>query len=546
LTLGFVFSFAWYMSKQRNRIVDIQKLVDIQTEKLKLSNEEMSRFFFGMAHDLRHFATTIIGPLEMLRNASQNNTDSVSQMIGIMEHNSNRILGLTEQLMEGFKLTSNKIEVNLTPTDLVSQTCIAADYAASTIGRNQFPIVVGKPNEPTGNSAILVHLDHAVWDRIVINLITNAATHGYSELGLRIHFVIKANYVEVIFRDFGEGILDEHTNQLFDYMTKGTQSVGSGLGLYIVRGLVETLNGKITAQKMPDDGSSFVVTLPLLTEQEKKRLQKQPALSINNGSLPSDTVNNQPQPRLLLVDDEPEIIRSLSATLSSFFQIYTACNGKKALEIIGEIEPELVISDMVMPVMSGREFVLKLRKIEKYSTIPVVFLSGKSEAIDIAVGLNSGADIYLPKTVEHELLVSQLLAVYRREKRLQNEHGYDSKNTNDPEIVALVKALVYRHLNNPNLSPDLIAEVLHKSRSALYREWKKTGLITLNNFIMDIRLREAYVLISKEGYTISRASFAVGIQDTGYFSTIFKRHFGYRPSEIKKYQFGSKFPAQAL
>ncbi len=194
---------------------------------------------------------------------------------------------------------------------------------------------------------------------------------------------------------------------------------------------------------------------------------------------------------------------------------------------------DLIISDVMMPGMGGYEFISRMREEERYQNLPVIFLSAKSDEKDVATGLSSGADIYLSKPIGKKMLLAQITAVLRREQIIRQK-SLETEDEDEPQIKKTIRELIYRQLANPALNVSQIAESLYISRTSLYREWKNTDEVSLSQYIRNIRMKEAYTLITEKGFSVNEAARATGYTEPGYFSTTFKKVYGKSPSEIKE------------
>lgn len=521
----FVF-FVNYRDKKLTQIDRIQQIVDAQIFRIKQVTEEKSRFFYGITHDLRHMMTLITGPLEIVREQVRGQAHVQEDLLQLMDRNAIKIMDMTEQMMEVARLSNDEWQLQLKPAKIVEETQRAATLTRLSKEDTPFHVII-HPSEQSPTALI----DKSAWERIVANLISNAHIHGYSSKGLHVYFVCRQKELDVIFRDFGKGVPADNTDEVFAYMGKGSDSAGSGLGLYVVRELVHRMQGTIRAEHIPLGGSRFIITLRCTNPaSEPRHLVADTSESGFKLLAQADTS----KPLTLLVEDDPDTVRYWSDALRMHFRVVAARNGLEALETAIESRPDIVISDVIMPIMDGPTFVQQLRETEDFSTIPVVFLSDNNDPDAIATGLSSGADVYISKNVVPGILISQLKALLRREQLIRERTTESVISPEEHPLTREITAIIYRNLSNPTLSADMIAGVLHLSRSSLYRDWKKTGEVTLRQYIMELRLREARILLEQDGYAVSLAAQAVGIRDAGYFSTLFKKHFGFSPTETKK------------
>jgi YesN/AraC family two-component response regulator len=231
------------------------------------------------------------------------------------------------------------------------------------------------------------------------------------------------------------------------------------------------------------------------------------------------------------VEDNYEYRNYLVEVLSDYYNVKTASEGNEALKKLEHCEADIVLSDMMMPGMNGLEFAQRLRERENYRQLPVIFLSAKNTIADIEAGLGSGADVYLTKPIENKMLLAQIAAILRREKLLEHRSEHTQEEPTNG-LEPMVREIVIRHLANPALSVNLLADALYISRTKLYRDWKEVSDITLNDYIKQLRMEEARILISEKGFAVKEAARAVGYLKSGYFSTSFKQQFGISPSQV--------------
>ena len=224
----------------------------------------------------------------------------------------------------------------------------------------------------------------------------------------------------------------------------------------------------------------------------------------------------------------------LESVQQQHYRVLTSSEGNEALEVLEKETPDLIISDVMMPGMNGWEFVNLLRKKNEFEHLPVIFLSAKNQEADIERGLSTGADIYLTKPIRSKMLLAQITAVLRRERALKSFDEQLPANPDEPQLIRQVREIVYRQLANSSLNVNMLAEALFISRAKLYMEWKKVSDPSLNDFIKKIRLDEANALIKEQQFTVQEAARAVGFKDANYFSTSFKKEFGFPPSKLIK------------
>jgi len=439
---------------------------------------------------------------------------------------------LMNQMEEVTHLEGSETPFRLKPFDLQQFTRQIIGHILDQPGYTNFPIHL-----EINADSLYALIERDAWERVVINLIENAWQHAYSTKGFQISFRRHTGHAEVCFRDFGQGINPDLIPRLFDYKSKGSDSQGSGIGLYLVRELVHRMKGTIRVESTGHEGTVLVVRL------RAANTQLQAAVSVAvQPDLPAETethnlntlMNHADRPKVMIVDDNEEYAAYMVEQLRTDYQLLSCSSSMAATQMVTEFKPDLVLSDVNMDGMDGYTLVRTIRSMDQFRTLPVIFLSGNAHDSFVQKGLSSGADVYLTKPVSTEVVRTQIQVLFQREERLRNADVLVHEAEKEHELVRQVTELIYRHIGNTQLSPEMLADALHTSRATLYRDWKKVMPATLKKFILKIRLQEARKLIEQEGYTVKMAAISVGIRDAGYFAGLFRKEFKQAPSELKK------------
>ena len=535
--------------KLRVRVIErreqlLQQRVDEQTKALKQAAEEKSRFFSGITHELKTPLALIYGPLEDMLNKPDALPSATVRQLQMMNRNNYRLQNLVDQILDVTKLNSDAIKMTFQPVHL-------AEFSRQIIGQfhsqlQQENIHLEFTSDPITD---LIYLDVNAWERIVINLLSNAIRFSPSGSTLWINFQNYDELVSFSVKDEGIGIDESDADKVFDYLyqVKGAEaSGGTGIGLYLVKGLIEHMGGNIKLISQKGKGATFTVELrkgfghfnesdvvihePLSVQKNQERNQKR-GVSNSEPSHHQKKKSNRDAQKILLVEDNADFREYMESILSDDYDVLTAAEGVQALKIMDKNAIDLVISDVMMPGMDGLEFVANLRQKEAYKHLPVIFLSAKNQEVDVQTGLSTGADIYLTKPIQSNLLLTQVAAVMRRESILRgNQAGLNLPN--EPELIHNVKEIVFRQLGNPALNISMLADALFMSRTKLYKEWNKISETKLNDFIKKTRLDEAKILLQEKRFSVQEAATAVGYPDANYFSTSFKKEFGVSPSLV--------------
>lgn len=531
--------------KYRTRILEqrelnLQERVDQQTEALKEAAEQKSRFFSGITHELKTPLSLIVSPLEDILDNQQNVPDkTIRNRLGLMHRSGQQLKNLVDQILDVTKLNSDAIKLTHRPVNITELTRQIIGQFQSKLEQEEIELVF--ESDPIGE---LIYLDTNAWERIVINLLSNAIR--FSSRGSTIYVKISSekDRVSLSVKDEGIGIAKKGAKKVFEYLyqAEGAEAAeGTGIGLYLVKGLVEHMGGSIGLKSKKGEGAEFTVFLQKGFDHfedtdtiihEPDVLQDPPVYTESSSTKKSSNSNQKTKAEhILIVEDNFDFRSYLQSVLAEHYEVITAPEGSEALEILKQDKADLVISDVMMPGMNGLEFVGKLRKKADYQHLPVIFLSAKNHEIDVETGLSTGADIYLTKPIQSKLLLSQVAAVLRREKILRSGQINEIKTT-ESDLANQIREIVYRQLANPTLNISMLGDALYMSRTTLYKEWNQISDTSLNDFIKQIRLNEAKVLLTEQGFSVQEAATAVGYSDANYFSTSFKKEFGVSPSEV--------------
>lgn len=518
LVLAILVASIRYRERERLRLQSIQGLINRQAEQIQQITDDRNRYLAGLSHDLRQPLSLIYLPLEQIKSSERYSDDvNLRTSVHIIERNASKMLHLVDQLQELTQSNMSELPLKGRKQDIRLLTRGIVNQFIDQPGYNHFPVHL-----EINTQEIYVRIDEEAYERILMNVLDNAYRHAYSDKGVHIRFEIRSTFATVLVQDFGKGLNPTNIPKLFDFRFRGEKSQGSGLGLHLARELVRRMQGELHVAQTSVKGTTFAISLPLWREEDED-VSKTAVLQAS-GHLQPNAPESDPTEvvKVLLVDDNAEYAEYLASTLRTHTEVYTSFGAVDAMQRVALIRPDIIVSDVVMGEMNGYEMVRTIREFEGFRHIPVIFLSGNSHYREIHKGLSSGADVYLTKPVHPEVLLSQIHAVCRREKLLDGKELPVSDLPQQAPLVVKVTEIVFRHIGNYNLSPELIAESMHMSRSSLYREWKKVSDISIKKYIQKIRLNEGRILTEEKGYNLKSAAAAVGMKDVAYFSRLLK------------------------
>lgn len=536
-------------------------------------NEAKLQFFINISHEIRTPMTLIISPLEKLL-AEHSEKQPVYLMI---YRNAQRILRLINQLMDIRKLDKGQMHLKFRETDIVgfiNDLMQTFNYQAQK--KN---ITFTFEKELEGADSLKVWIDLNNFDKVLMNVLSNA--FKYTHEGGNIEVSLKTghndayrgalkDYFEIDITDNGIGIDKNKIEQIFErfYQIDNdmTQSnFGTGIGLHLSRSLVELHHGIIKAENRKDgQGTHFIIRLPLGSNHLKAEELENPEETGSEptiSQLPKDSIyeteeenktNEYRKPkaktryRILIVEDDEEIRRYIRSELDSDFRIYECTNGREGLETILKEKPDLVISDVMMPEMDGITLCRKIKQNININHIPIILLTAKSKAEDQIEGLEIGADAYIVKPFNTELLrttISNLIANRERLRgKLVGEQQVEEKITkiemksNDEILMSKVMKTINDHLADPTLNVEMLAANVGMSRVHMHRKLKELTNQSARDFIRSIRLKQAANLLREKNLSVSEVAYATGFSNLSHFSNTFRDFYGISPSEYKEQQ----------
>jgi signal transduction histidine kinase/AraC-like DNA-binding protein/ligand-binding sensor domain-containing protein len=523
---------------------EIRRMVDAQTNELRKVNEDKSQFFASITHELRTPVAIIMDNIDLLLlDSNDSMINQSTKKLKRIQRNSYKLLVLIDTLLEIAKLQNDRIKLNITPINILHSTQLILDDLSDLLTEKKLHInwIIGQDLD-----YLSVNMDIQAWERIIVNIVNNAITFSPENGTIYIEF-IKDNELIIEITDEGIGVSDDELDVVFDFLKQGktqNNSTGSGLGLFLVKELIIRHNGVITVYNKKDinKGACFRITLPYTeSPQFLPKPDRSDTIIPDYEGVDTEEIdyakrvfhnfqNPLQKQKVLVIEDNTDYREFLASELSGSYQITALNSANKALELIKNIQPDLVISDIIMPELSGFQLVQTIRQIEEFRTLPVIFLSALDSEMDTHTGLSAGADVYLTKPIKPQILKAQIQALLRREMRFIN-YTNQFKNS-DSEVVSKIKEIIYRHLGNNKLSVEMISESLFISRSNLYRKWGEENEISIQQYIVQTRLKEGLYLIKDKKFSITEAAYAVGFSDSRYFSTVFRKQYGYSPSKL--------------
>ena len=563
LTLGGI-AFILYFFIARAKMKMQVQIEHLERMKVEEVSQEKVRFYINMSHELRTPLSLILAPLEELVEEKSKFDLQEQQKLSYIYRNGRKLLHLISQLLDFRKAESGAlpIHVAMNQVDKLAKN-IFTMFEENAQKRN---ITYEYQSDLKDD---LLPVDKMYVEMMLTNLLSNAFKFTRNGGKITLSVWRKENSFGFSVKDNGIGIPQDKLARIFERFYQANESVkGSGIGLSLVKCLVEKHHGTIQVDSQPGIGSRFTVTLPLRKQVFEEDAQVEFILNdIQTASAPTDEETKRQEDTetkeefdsnlsechsILVVEDNKELRTFLKNSLSEHYTVITAANGKEGLQHAIDDLPDLIISDVMMPVMDGLEMVKQIKENSAICHIPIIILSAKASLDDRIAGLEQGIDDYITKPFSATYLKTRIITLLRQRKSLQEMYMAqltDSKNAcvssgltpsqpqitpYDEKFMQKVMEFMETQMDNSELTIDAFAEHLMLSRTIFYRKLKSIIGLTPVDFIREIRIKRAVQLIDSGEYNFSQIAYMTGFSDPKYFSKCFKKVMGVTPTEYKE------------
>ena len=528
---------------------------------LRIRNRlQMDRIFTNISHELLTPLTVISASVERM-NAEE---PRFAQDYALINLNIDRMVHLLQEILETSKSQSGELKLLVAQGDVMQYISRTALSLEPLMSKRKIHFTVNC--EP---QSMMGWIDTDKLDKVIYNLLSNAAkyTQEGGTVSLDVHTNKHYDKVKITVTDNGIGIPKEKMKHLFHRFYDGNyrkmNTTGIGLGLSLTRDLVYLHGGTISCQSEEGEGTKFVVVLPITKESFNKSqidetyqidLDKPQSFILDIESvrpklpLPKqETTEESPDEdiyRILLVEDNIELLMLMQTLLSTRYHVTTARNGREALELVSQYDLDIIISDVMMPEMDGNELTRHLKEDPNTSHLPIILLTAKTQESDREESMRIGADDYITKPFRMGDLELRIKNIIENRKRIRRE--FKAQTVEESRLKARVdsptadelflqKAIdcVYAHLDDSDFDRDAFALEMNTSASTLYNKLRSITGMNVSAFLRDIRMKEARRLaMTQPDLRISDLAYKVGFKDPKYFSTCFKKEFGLQPTEF--------------
>ena len=522
----------------------------------KMERTQLNTIFTNITHELLTPLTVISASVDKLRDEKPENGHDYD----LMQLNIQRMVRLLQQMLETSKSEAGQLKLLVTQGDVMRYIRETAECLEPLIIKRKMKFTITCQPE-----SMMGWIDTDKLDKIIYNLLSNAAKYSAENGEVSIKAITNYTYdhIRIIVSDKGEGIPPDKMKHLFERFYIGDyreqRTIGTGVGLALTHDLVYLNQGTIDCQSEVGKGTTFTVTLPIYKEAFKpEQIDEQHKIDFNipknaivdiKSVVPDiyantdDDTNDEDSYKVLIVEDNLELLMLMQQLLKSYYRVYIAPNGVEAMKIVQDKEIDLIVSDVMMPEMDGYELTRTIKGDANFNHLPIILLTAKKLAEDETEGLQAGADDFLTKPFRLKDLKLRIDNIIENRKRMQTEFSQESAEdtrqkvakplTPDEIFLNRVLDFVHQHLADEDYDRDALAADMGASASTLYNKLRAITGMNVSAFIRDVRMKEARRMAEENpNLRVSDLAYSVGFHDPRYFSTCFKKQFGIQPKEF--------------
>lgn len=518
---------------QRDHLIEMH-------QKLEESNNLQQKFFMNISHDIRTPLSLIHGPLTEMLHRNDIPAD-IKPRVQMMQTQSGFLIQLLNQILDKKKLETGGMQLVYTHGDIV-EVCSSIIDTFSVEAEKMNVQIAFIPSHKTYH----LRFDFDKFRQIVFNLMANAVKFTPSQGAITCNLNIMPDGLEIKVTDTGIGIPSDRVKYIFNrYYQVGKSTAsdnkGSGIGLSLVKDYTDLLQGNITVETQEGIGSCFTITLPIAEQTEIETTE--PILSSETAAMVSTTATHEKKESILLVEDNNELRGYLTDILTKHFQVVAVENGKEAIDYLRKNQTiSVILSDWMMPVMDGIELCKKIKKKDRYKTIPFILLTALSETSNQREAYKCGVDDFITKPFDPEILYLKIALLLKRNSEIKNAAIIEDKiepenktvTTFNNKLFDQIKQAVEKELSNPDFGQAELALNLGMSQMQLYRKLKELAKMSPNEFIRSIRIKRAKQLLKNEELIINEIGYMSGFNDPKYFSRCFSKETGMSPKKYRQ------------
>ena len=541
------------LEAKNNEIITQRNTIAEMAEKAEIATQEKLKFFTNISHEFKTPLTLIMGPIDELMSKGGDVKTAGKENLALIRKNAVRLLRLVNQLMDFRKIEDKKMMLKASETELISflSDVMTAFEKVAEKRRIDFRIIHEMRQ-------LYVWFDPDMLDKVIFNLLSNAFkfTNDKGRIHITVSTDSESKNAMILVEDNGVGMSPDLVRHAFDRFYTGESAGGTGIGLSLSKEFIELHHGDLILTSEKGNGTRFCITLPL----GKNHLEEQQIVSpridwVRNPGY--DTLNEdnhltseihvsgdatvQKDFTVLIIDDNAELRGFLKSRLFTLYNIVEAQDGATGLRLAFDVVPDVIICDVMLPGKDGFEVTRELKGDLRTSHIPVIILTAKGSIEQKIAGVQTGADEYITKPFVFEYLNERIKALIRNREALKEHYSLDlnvdttvnTPGSLDKKFVNDFTALIEKNISNPELNVNDIGRELGMSRVQIYRKVKALLGYSVNDYIINVRLKKAKNLLLSTDKSIGEIATDVGFSSATYFSTTFKSRFKLSPKEFK-------------
>lgn len=530
-----IYLIIYWRRKERKKMAYNMQIFENNKEK-ELYQAKID-FFINIAHEIRTPLTLIKNPLERLLKSEKIGEKENNSLL-LMDKNVSRLLSLVNQLLDFRKTEIEGYRLNFVRTEVVSLLSETAKRFQDIATENNLLL-----NLDLSVQELYVFVDREALTKIMSNLFSNAVKYAAKSIVVRLHLSADYETFMIDFINDGVPVPTEMRDKIFEpfYRIKGNEDKpGTGLGLPLARSLAEMHHGTLALIDFSNQQTLFRITLPVKQTGAVKTTEEEPQPQISQPKL--SYIVEEGRPTVLIVEDNKEMSAFIADEVNENYNVLLAANGSEALELLKKQSIQLIISDVMMPVMDGFALLQQVKSDIEFSHIPVILLTAKNTMQSRLEGLELGADAYIDKPFSTSLLMVQISNLISNRDNIRKFY-FNSPIANmksmaytkaDENFLEKLNDIINENIGNPELDVNKIADLMHLSRPTLYRKIRAISDLTPNELIKISRLKKAAELLLQGNMKIYEISETVGFSSQSYFWSAFIKQFGMSPSKYAK------------
>jgi CheY-like chemotaxis protein len=535
--------------------LNITRLEKIHTEELSQAKQQ---FFTNISHELRTPVSLIMPPIHQI--LINGNLDEESRsLISLAEKNSHRLLRVINQILDFRKLENDSLQIKVAKVELVNFCRDIHSLFSDKANRKKISF-----NFDSKVFELGIWIDSEKIETVLFNLLSNAFkfTKTGGTIKVSLHQDKKTNdYPEGVaaiqVSDTGIGLTTDEKSKIFEpfYQTREAKQMemGTGIGLALAAEYVKLHHGQILVDSIKGEGTTFTINLPLgkshfpvdyIHEEEELELIAVKEIASDNQTLkPYRFDLHSNKPLILIIDDSNDMIDMVRISLGEKYNFISAENGEEGLQKAYSFLPELIISDIMMPVMDGLTLCKRIKENSKTSHISIILVTAKGLTSQKIEGIKMGADVYITKPFEMEFLEANMDHLMERKRELMEylknvlntqPVAESNKENLDEKFIKKVMNVIEANISNPDFGVEQLSGEVGMSASYLYRKLKSLTRLSTNEIIKKYRIKKASILLKNKGGNVTEIMYDVGFSNLSYFSKCFKAEFGLNPKDYQQ------------